>query len=137
MVYAKGESGNPAGRPKGTTNKQLRSLRGCADELLEVIKEQALNGCCASQKLILDRIIPPLKPIDCPINLPDYPYDEKPVEQTRYLVKAVAAGLLSPSQCEMMIKALTDSLEIVNTQAKAEDVAAFQRLCPPLFNHAD
>lgn len=66
--FKPGESGNPAGRPKGSKNK-VTVLKLMAEEawrernseavqeVLDLILAQALNGCKASQKLIFDAMV--------------------------------------------------------------------------------
>ena len=113
MGYVKGQSGNPSGRPKGTTSKELRSLRHCAPELVELIKQQAFSGCLQSQKLIIDRILPSLKPVELCIKLPGFPNGASPAQQARYLLQATAAGVLSQAQGAGLIKCLADTMSIV------------------------
>jgi hypothetical protein len=63
-MFEKGQSGNPAGKPKGAKDKrtELRELlRPHAPALVEKAVELALNGDLTALKLCLDRIMPPLK----------------------------------------------------------------------------
>ena len=55
--YKPGQSGNPAGRPKGSVNRQLAELRAAADKVLPLVVEKALAGDAEAQRLILDRAL--------------------------------------------------------------------------------
>ncbi|MDL2269313.1 DUF5681 domain-containing protein [Desulfosarcina sp. OttesenSCG-928-A07] len=67
MQWQKGQSGNPAGRPKGSVNKQLRMLRDAVEIVLPLVVARALAGDHEAQKLILERGLPKLKPVDVPV----------------------------------------------------------------------
>lgn len=61
--FAKGKSGNIAGRPKSPTVQALREfLATDLEEILFTVREQAKSGDLSACKLILDRTVPPLKP---------------------------------------------------------------------------
>jgi hypothetical protein len=61
MKFEPGQSGNPAGRPKGSGDRRsgLRSLLDPhAPALIEKAVEMALSGDMAALKLCLDRCLP-------------------------------------------------------------------------------
>ena len=62
--FKKGKSGNPKGRPKGIVDKRQKlriALEERAEELLEVMIQQAFQGDAQIQKILLSRILPPAK----------------------------------------------------------------------------
>lgn len=62
--FEKGQSGNPAGRPKGIADKrtELKSLlEPHAPALVQKVVEKALNGDMQALKICIDRLIPPAK----------------------------------------------------------------------------
>ncbi len=62
--FVKGQSGNPKGRTAHNTAQQLRNLLADDIELIvDTLKKQAIAGDTSSAKLLLDRMIPTLKPI--------------------------------------------------------------------------
>lgn len=67
MPFHPGQSGNPAGRPKGSINKQLAMLRDAVEKVLPIVIERALNGDTEAQKLILERGLPKIKPVEMPL----------------------------------------------------------------------
>src|SRR5262245_1714297 len=70
-----GESGNPAGRKPGTGH--VASLRASIAEhvpqIIDKLVESALAGDVASARLLLERVVPPLKASEepTPLMLPD------------------------------------------------------------------
>lgn len=73
MTFQPGQSGNPAGRPKGSVNKNLALLRDAVEKVLPLVVDRALAGDAEAQKLILERGLPKLKPVEAPMEftLPD------------------------------------------------------------------
>jgi len=65
--FKKGESGNPAGRPKGTKDRRTE-LRGLlephAEELVAKAVELALAGDVTALRICMDRLIPIAKPTE-------------------------------------------------------------------------
>jgi hypothetical protein len=70
--FTKGQSGNPAGRPKGTKDKrnELRALlEPHSEELTSKLVNEALGGNMSAMKLCIDRLIPTVRPVDSPIQI--------------------------------------------------------------------
>ncbi|HMN92719.1 MAG TPA: DUF5681 domain-containing protein [Hydrogenophaga sp.] len=101
-----GESGNPAGKPKGTG--EVAKLRAAIAEkvpaILESLLDRALSGDVGAARLLLERTIPPLKAIEPPqpLTLPDGSL----TEQGRAVLASVAAGDLAPGQGAALVGAI-------------------------------
>ena len=93
--YQPGESGNPAGRPKGSVNKQLAYLRSACNKLLPAMFDRACAGDFEAQKFLLDRALPRLKAVS-PAETFDLP-DAPRLEQLLALLQQTADGEISPS----------------------------------------
>jgi hypothetical protein len=108
--FAPGQSGNPAGRPKGSRNKTTVALEkildGDAESILRKAIEMAQDGDPTVMRLCLDRILPARK--DRPITFalpPITTTDDLPLA-TGAIVTAVAAGELTPSEASEISKTL-------------------------------
>ncbi|MCL2012416.1 MAG: DUF5681 domain-containing protein [Cystobacterineae bacterium] len=93
--FKPGQSGNPAGRRKGSINRQLAALREVSDKVLPLVTKKALAGDFDAQKLILERALPRMKALSPPeaFSLPEGDL----LSQVQAVLRQVAAGELSPT----------------------------------------
>ncbi len=56
--FQKGQSGNPAGKPKGARHKTTL-MQDDAERIVNAVITAACNGDMTAAKIILDRICPP------------------------------------------------------------------------------
>jgi hypothetical protein len=101
-----GESGNPAGRTPGSG--QLQKLRDAiaedVPEILASLVDAAKGGNINAARLILERVLPPLKAIEQAVAL------QLPVgtltAKAGALLDAAALGELTPAQAAQLIAAV-------------------------------
>lgn len=102
--FRPGESGNPRGRPKGrkTTTTALRErLAERADDVVQTVLDAALAGDLAAAKLVLERLVAPLRAQAPAVNvaLPTGGL----ADQGRAILAAVADGRLpADSGCHLL-----------------------------------
>jgi hypothetical protein len=110
--FKPGTSGNPKGRPPGSgIPAEVRSaLRGELPEVLDAVVAAAKSGDMAAAKLLLDRVVPTLKPVDLPVVLPE---DERLSDQGRSVLQAAASGSLSPEQADRLLSAIARQSRVV------------------------
>ena len=103
--FAKGVSGNPAGRPKQASTAMREALKEHGLEVIDVVLEKALEGDMVACKLIIDRLCPPLKPQAAPtqINLPE---DAGLAGTARAFVNAAASGELPSDHAAQLVQAV-------------------------------
>jgi hypothetical protein len=111
--FAAGNKESP-GRPRG--RGAVAELRDAlATDLVQIIatlKAQALAGDAQAIRIILDRVLPSLRPVELPAAL-DLPEGGTLAEQARAVVQAAAAGDLAPGQAVQIITALGGVAKIV------------------------
>lgn len=102
-----GESGNPKGKPPGSGQlQQLRAkLAGDVPEILAGLVLAAKGGDVQAARLILERVLPPLKGIEQAVEL-QLPTDGTLTAKAAAVLTAAAAGALAPGQAAQLIAAL-------------------------------
>lgn len=103
--FAKGKSGNPSGRPKGSRNKTtlaaMQLLGNEAEEITKILIEKAKQGDMAAIKLVIERVCPVNRnPVS--INLQNIKTFDDLVEATDQLAQAVSQGEIAPADAQMV-----------------------------------
>ncbi len=115
-----GESGNPAGRKPGTGEvaKLRASIAKQVPGILENLTASALAGDVGAARLLLERVIAPLKASEeaTPLALKG----DTLTEQGKSVIAAVAAGDLAPGQAASLLASL-------GTLAKLEEADDLKR----------
>lgn len=98
-TFAAGNSGNPAGKPKGTRHRTTRAvealLKGEAEALTRAAIARALAGDMTALRICMDRISPPLKERPVTFALP-------PVREAKDHAPAIAAALEGMARGELL-----------------------------------
>ena len=102
-----GQTGNPKGRPPGQSEiTRLRaSLAGDVPEILAGLVLAAKGGDVQAARLILERILPPVKAIEQAVAL-QLPEGGTLTAKATAVLSAAAAGDLPPGQAAQLIAAL-------------------------------
>lgn len=126
MAFKKGESGNPAGRPRGSVNKNLQMLRDAAEAILPDLIKRAKSGDLEAQKLILDRGIPRLRAVTMPerMGLPDGTL----TDQAKALVALIAEGNLSTTVAAEIAGIITASARVEEIDQLRDELKALRAL---------
>jgi hypothetical protein len=121
MPFKPGVSGNPAGRPRRPRAGQdalRRDLLRQAPEILAALVEAAKSGDPQAARLILDRCLPPLRPVDraSPIALGD-----SLTQASAAILAGLAAGTLTIDQGSRLagiISSLARTQELTETERR-------------------
>ena len=105
MTFKKGKSGNPAGRPRGSgrADKLRRAIEGDLEGIIKAMVTAARDGDVSAAKLLLDRAIPALKPMDTPLSLPTA---GSLSETGAAILAAVGDGKATPDQAAKLLQGL-------------------------------
>jgi hypothetical protein len=100
--FRKGQSGNPAGKPRGARNKATliaeALMEDASEDLTRVLIERARAGEPTAMKLYFERVVAPRRERAVPVALPaiEGPADIAPAMGA--IAASVAAGTLAPAE---------------------------------------
>jgi Family of unknown function (DUF5681) len=119
-----GQSGNPAGRPKGARHKTTLAMEalldGEADTITRKAVEMAKGGDMVAIRLCLERIVPARRDRPVSFALPKLETAGDAVKATAAIVEAVSLGDLTPSEAAELAK-LVDGFRSALTTAELEE----------------
>jgi hypothetical protein len=129
--FAPGNSASP-GRPpgRGPVAEMRAALATDLDKIIDTLKAQALAGDPQAIRIILDRVLPALRPVDMPTTLA-LPAGGTLADQARAVVQAAADGDLSPAQTAQIVAALGGVAKIIETTELVRRIEALEAVKTP------
>lgn len=105
-LWKPGQTGNPKGRPPGRSQITLlrESIAGDVPDILAGLVTAAKAGDVQAARLILERVLPPVKPMEQAIELGLT--GDTLTDQGRAVLSAVSAGLIAPGQGGQLVAAI-------------------------------
>ena len=128
--WVKGQnSPNPAGRPRSghAFAAQLRGrIENDIESILTTVIDNAKAGDVGACKILLERVLPALKPIEtvAPITMPA---NASVSQQGVAIINAVADGALAPSQAVTLIGALETLARLIKADELKATFAELER----------
>jgi hypothetical protein len=117
--FKPGQSGNPAGKPKGTHHKATLAMEalldGEAEALTRKAVEMALAGDTTALRLCMDRIAPPRRDRPISFTLPKLETAADAVKAASAILEAVAGGDITPGEAAelgKLVEAFARTLEV-------------------------
>jgi len=108
MTFQPGQSGNPAGRPRGARNKRTLAAESMFDrhgaEIIEKVTELAKAGDVVAIRLCLDRIYPRPRERPLALDLPPLTTAADAVAAMGAITQAVGDGDLGPQEAADLAK---------------------------------
>ena len=117
-----GQSGNPGGRSGQTQELRARLAEG-ADAVTKKVLTAAKKGDMQACRLILERLVPPIKPTAETVRF-DLDDTDLP-SAAKSILRAVAAGELAPDQGKALIEglgAVARVIEVAELQKAVEEL---------------
>jgi hypothetical protein len=123
VTFKKGQSGNPNGRKPGSVNyaalrKQIRTK-----EILAVVETAALGGDMTAARLLLERSLPALRPVDTPVTLPA---GDGLADTGRATIEAMAASRVTPVEAGHIMAAVSGLARIVEMDELVRRIEALE-----------
>lgn len=117
-----GQTGNPKGRPPGVSaiTKMRESLAGDVPDILAGLVAAAKGGDVQAARLILERVLPALKPAEQAqaLSLPNGTL----TEQGRAVLASVASGQLAPGQGAQLLTGIGTLARVVEIDELAKRI---------------
>jgi hypothetical protein len=122
-----GQTGNPKGRPPGQSaiTKMRATLAGDVPEILAGLVLAAKGGDVQAARLILERILPPVKAIEQAVEI-QLPHGGTLTAKAAAVLSAAAAGELAPTQAAQLITALGTLAKITEIDELAARITTLE-----------
>lgn len=122
--FKKGSSGNPGGRSSKAAELR-KKLESSADNAVQTIMKAAKEGDMAACRLILDRVVPPSKPVFTPVA---FELDNSDLPSAaRSVIEAIAAGDLPADQGKMILDGLANVAKIIEITELEQRISSLER----------
>ena len=123
--FAPGQSGNPAGKPRGTRHKATLAMEvlldGEVESLTRKAVEMALAGDTTALRLCLDRIAPARRDRPVTFDLPELRTAGDAVKAASAILDAVSAGHVTPGEAAelgKLVEAFARTLEVAELEGR-------------------
>jgi uncharacterized protein DUF5681 len=124
MQFQKGQSGNPAGRPRGSRNKTTVLMQNLLEGEAEAIARKAIamakGGDMAAIRVCMDRLAPARRSAAIACELPPLENRGDAVSAMAAIIAAVAAGDVTPAEAASLARVI-DRYMFARSLAEYED----------------
>lgn len=123
--FPKGKSGNSSGRPVGKTSRShFRDLaESSIPSIVEMLIVAAQAGDIQASKIILDRLIPALKPTSDSVCIPN---TGTLAQRGERIIAAMNKGICSPDQAKAALDVLQGQAKLIEQTEIAERLEAIE-----------
>jgi hypothetical protein len=132
--WAKGQSGNIKGKPRGSLNKVTLAIQSLLDGEGEALTRKAIelakDGDLTAIKLCLDRILPPRKSRTINVDLPAVDTCAGVSQAQAVIVRVVAEGEITPdegSTLSSILEARRKSIETNEHEARLSRLEGLEK----------
>ncbi len=130
-LFRPGQSGNPAGKPRGARNHATRAVQalidGKAKEVVEKALELALAGDGPVLRAILDRLCPPRKDAPVNVSLPPLETATGLPAVTAAILDAVTKGQLTPGEATALAGLIETHRRALETSELEQRITALEQ----------
>jgi Family of unknown function (DUF5681) len=131
MPFQKGQSGNPAGRPRGIVNRATALAQNLLSEHAEWIARKVIElaeaGDMAALRVCMERLVPPIKHQPVAVELPPIEKPADSVEAVASIAAAVAAGDLTAAEAAELAKVVDVYVRALDSKGFNERLSALEK----------
>jgi hypothetical protein len=126
--FCKGQSGNPAGRPKGSRNRFTllaeQLMQEDAEDVVRAVISAAKQGDIAAARLVLDRILPTRRGTPVKFALPVISEEGDLAPALGAVLNAMADGVITPDEALSVANLLKINDELLQRASFRENIMA-------------
>jgi hypothetical protein len=130
MLFRKGQSGNPSGRPRGSRNRATILFQNLLEDDAEAIARKTVDmakaGDIAAIRICMDRLAPARKTDAIVFELPRLDKATDSVTAAAKIVAGVAAGDLAPAEAADLAKVMDIYLRALATSSFEERLSRLE-----------
>jgi hypothetical protein len=119
MTFLPGQSGNPAGRPRGARNKKTIALEALLDGESEALMEKMIGmakvGDDLAMRLCMERMLAPQRERPVPLLLPRIESDADARRASAAVIEALGEGEVTPKEAEHLMRAIAGAAVIIQS----------------------
>lgn len=123
-LWKKGQSGNPAGCPRGSRHKATLAIEALLDGEGEALTRKAIEmakgGDQTAMKLVLDRIVSPRKDRPVKFELPPIETAADAAKASTAIIAGVAAGDITPVEASELSKLIETHVRVLEANVFEE-----------------
>ena len=127
-TFAAGNSGKPKGSRHRATQAIQDMLEGQAGAITQVAIARALEGDTTALRLCLDRIAPPSKDAPVSFDLPDIETATDAANAARAILRAVAAGEVTPLEAATVMAVVEQFRRTLETTEIERRITALETI---------
>jgi hypothetical protein len=119
MTFLPGQSGNPAGRPRGLRNKKTIALEALVDGESEAVMQKMITlakmGDDVAMRLCVERMMAPRRERPVPLALPRIESDADARRASADVLESLAEGEITPKEAEHLLRAIAGAAMILQS----------------------
>jgi hypothetical protein len=129
--FQKGQSGNPAGKPKGARHKTTIAMQALLDGQAEAVMQKAaqlaLEGDSTALRLCMERLLPARKDSPICFDLPAIRTAEDASIAMAAIIEAVAGGELTPAEGDSVAGLVELQRKVIETKVLEQRIVALEK----------